>query len=99
MSARSAAIFRELVSSVEPGHFEASDSPLLRQYCVAVEIAERAEQALLKDGPITAGRTSPWVITQEKSLRSIVALSQRLRLSPQARHAANRRRLPSLGDY
>jgi hypothetical protein len=36
-----------------------------------------------------AGRISPWTVIQEKSVRSLVALSMRLRLSPQSRAANN----------
>ncbi|MBX3664977.1 MAG: P27 family phage terminase small subunit [Burkholderiales bacterium] len=99
MSARSAAIFRQLVTSVEPGHFDTCDLPLLRNYAAACEQAEIAEAALAKHGAVTSeGRASPWLVAQEKAHRAIVAYSMRLQLSPQSRHAT-RRRLPPLGGF
>lgn len=91
MSKRAAAIFRELTASVEPAHFDAGDLPLLRQYCAAIELAERAEAALTRDGAVTdKGRPSPWLTVQEKSHRAMTALSLRLRLSPQSRATKRR---------
>lgn len=94
MTKRAAAIFRELTDSVEPDHFETSDIPLLRQFCSACELAERAEVALSKHGAVTdKGRPSAWLPVLEKATRITTALSLRLRISPQAR-ATNKRRAP-----
>ena len=44
-----------------------------------------AAAALQSDGPVIGGRPSPWLIVAEKCDRALVALSMRLRISPQAR--------------
>jgi phage terminase small subunit len=77
-----------------PGHFQASDLPLLVRYVEASVLAEQAASQLRLEGPVVAGRVSPWVTVQEKSVRALVALSMRLRLSPQARAPNNPSRPP-----
>jgi hypothetical protein len=64
---------------VDREHFITSDIPLLAQYAEAVILAENSAAEL---------QTSPSqqaLVTWEKSTRAMVALSMRLRLSPQAR--------------
>ncbi len=79
------ALFRQLVGGCDPQHFMESDSPLLIEYCRAVLLAERAHRELQRKGPVLNSKPSPWILVQEKSVRSMVALSLRLRVSPQAR--------------
>jgi hypothetical protein len=85
-------LFARLVSACPASHFQASDAPLLAQYVANVVLNERAT-AELRTAPIVDGRPSPWLVVAEKSHRAVVALSLRLRLSPQARapHAPTRR--------
>jgi hypothetical protein len=85
-------LFASIVSSCKPGHFQASDAPLLSQYVANVVLNERAA-AELREAPIIDGKASPWLVVAEKSHRAVVALSLRLRLSPQARapHTPTRR--------
>jgi len=78
-------IFRGLVSAVPPDHFRASDMPLIVQYCQAIALGDEASAYIRKEGAVVAGRASPWLIVLEKCQRAVVALSMRLRLSPQAR--------------
>jgi phage terminase small subunit len=87
--------FVDLVSACKPGHFQASDLPLLCRYVEASVLAEQAATELRREGPVIAGRVSPWVTVQEKAVRALVALSMRLRLSPQARAPNNPSRRPS----
>ena len=79
------AIFTEITSQVSADHFRPSDGPLVEQYAQAIALARLAYAALEKEGPVVAGRANPWVVVLEKAHRSSVALSARLRLSPQHR--------------
>ena len=79
-------MFRELVASVPDGHFQAVDAHLLEQYAQAIILAREAFRQLQDDGVIAAdGKPSPWLAVLEKSHKSAIALSARLRLAPQSR--------------
>jgi len=78
-------IWREIVGSCRADHFQPCDRPLLVRYVENVVLARRAAAALTREGPVVAGRTNPWLIVGEKTDRALVALSMRLRISPQAR--------------
>jgi phage terminase small subunit len=78
------ALFIELVAANAHNHFRASDLPLLVSYCSAVVLHERAIAAL-RATPVVGTKSSPWLNVFEKTGRAMVALSMRLRLSPQAR--------------
>src|SRR5262245_49879704 len=80
-----AQVFRELVASAPADHFQSGDGALLEQYAQAILLARQAYAQIEAEGPVVAGRASPWVTVLEKSHRSTVALSARLRLAPQAR--------------
>ena len=45
------------------------------------------------------GKPSPWLTVQEKAVRALVALSLRLRLSPQARQPNNPKRVRAVSAY
>ena len=77
--------FRELVATVDTRHFRPSDVSLLCRYVEADGMAELAAKELREHGPVVDGRPSPWITIQEKQIRALVALSMRLRLSPQSR--------------
>ncbi len=77
-------LFVAIVGNCSHDHFRASDLPLLSRYCEASVLAERAAQQL-RDAPVINGKPSPWLAVREKATRELVALSMRLRLSPQAR--------------
>jgi phage terminase small subunit len=89
LSASERKIFGDLVTSCSADHFRASDLPILCRYVEAIDLAERAARQLRKN-PVLNGKVSPWIVVQEKAVRTIVALSMRLRLSPQARHPTAR---------
>src|SRR5262245_59623711 len=78
-------VFKDIVSACDPKHFRISDLPLLSRYCESVVLADEAARELRNGGAVIDGKPSPWLVVQEKSIRAIVALSMRLRLSPQAR--------------
>ena len=79
---------RELFSSIVGGcdaeHFRQTDLPLLSRYCEAAVLAEQAALEL-RNGAVVNGKSSPWIVIQEKCVRAMVSLSMRLRLSPQSR--------------
>ena len=76
--------FTEIVSTCDARHFRPSDTTLLVRFVEADALAERAAKELRKH-PVVDGKPSPWLAVQEKSVRALVALSMRLRLSPQTR--------------
>ena len=80
--------FLDIVNNCAPTHFQPSDLPLLCRYAEACVLAQRAAKEL-RDKTVINGKASPWLVVQEKSLRAIVALSMRLRLSPQGRRPNN----------
>jgi hypothetical protein len=79
-----ARLFAQLVAANAPAHFKTSDLPLLQQYVAAAVLNDQAT-AELRAGAVVGGRPSPWLAVFEKTNRAVVALSMRLRLSPQAR--------------
>jgi len=94
------ALFVSLVSSNRPEHFKESDMPLLVQYVAACILSERAVDELRVE-PIINNRSTAWLTVFEKASRAMVALSMRLRLSPQARQPNNSgaRPTPRLSAY
>jgi phage terminase small subunit len=93
LSVEEAYTFRQLLASTDAGHFTPSDMPLLVSYAQAIAQHDRAVRAIRREGDVVDGRVSPWVTVLEKSQRALVALSMRLRLSPQARR--ERAQLPT----
>jgi hypothetical protein len=77
-------LFASIVATCKPGHFQTSDAPLLSQYVANVILNERAHDELRSEA-LVGGKPSPWLTVAEKTNRAVVALSLRLRLSPQAR--------------
>jgi hypothetical protein len=70
-------IFVDIVSNSKPTHFIATDLPLLVCYCHAVVMENQLARQVAKDGELLP----KW----ERAAKSLVALSMRLRLSPQSR--------------
>jgi len=79
------AIFTAVVKACDAKHFRQSDLPLLCRFCELTALADQAASELRQHGAVVNGRASPWIVVQEKCVRGLVALSMRLRLSPQAR--------------
>jgi hypothetical protein len=69
---------------------------LLVSYVQAIDLAERAARELRRT-PVLDGKVNPWIIVQEKAVRTIVALSMRRRLSPQARPVSYYERMTTPG--
>jgi hypothetical protein len=78
------AVFVDLVAASDPEHFRSSDVPLLVRYVESIVLADRAAVELRK-GAVVKGKTSPWLAIQREAIKAMVALSIRLRLSPQSR--------------
>lgn len=85
LSDGAAAIFKNIVASVDVSHFADCDLPLIVQYAGAAELAARAQEHLDEHGAVIDGKASPWLTVLEKASRSCVALAARLRLCPQSR--------------
>jgi phage terminase small subunit len=79
------AIVHELIGAVDPDWFRQSDFPLLESYGEAIALERKAYAEIATHGAVVNGRPSPWLTVAEKSTRAVVALSARLRLSPQNR--------------
>jgi hypothetical protein len=77
-------VFVDLVAASDPEHFRSSDVPLLVRYVESIVLADRAALELRK-GAVVKGKTSPWLAIQREAIKAMVALSMRLRLSPQSR--------------
>jgi P27 family predicted phage terminase small subunit len=92
-------IWAQLVGSLDLNHFAPSDLPLLVEYCTAVAQAREAARHLREEGPVVGARVSPWVPYQEKSVRAVLALATRLRLSPQSRARVKVKPEPKLSYY
>ena len=84
LSAAERAIFFGVVAGCDRDHFRPSDLPLLVRYVEAAALGDQAAEQL-RLGVVINGKPSPWITVQEKSVRAMVALSMRLRLSPQSR--------------
>jgi len=80
----SRAIFFDVVAACDRDHFRPSDLPLVVRYVEAAALGDQAA-AQLRLGAVITGKPSPWITVQEKAVRAMVALSMRLRLSPQSR--------------
>jgi len=78
------AVFLDLVNATDPDHFRPSDLPLLLRYVENIVLADRAAVELRRRA-VADGKPSPWLAVQEKATRNVIALSMRLRLSPQSR--------------
>jgi phage terminase small subunit len=76
--------FTDIVANCDARHFRPSDTTLLCRYVESDALAERAAKELRKN-PVVDGKASAWLAVQEKSVRALVSLSMRLRLSPQSR--------------
>jgi hypothetical protein len=87
LSEKEAARFDALIAACDAEHFRPSDMPLLTRFCEADVLGDLAALRLRQEGAVVDGKANAWLIVLEKSQRAIVALSLRLRLSPQSRLA------------
>jgi phage terminase small subunit len=80
-----AAVWRRLIGSCHPDHFNHSDVELIRAYVEAAVLAQEAYAEMRAHGRIIDGRPSPWLPLLEKTTRTLAGLAPRLRLGPSAR--------------
>lgn len=79
------AIWRELVDSLPPDRFHASDRPLLVMYCRALLQAQLAFEALEQYGACDGDSVSPWLRVSDSAAKQAATLATKLRLCPQSR--------------
>jgi phage terminase small subunit len=92
--------FADIVGSCDAAAFRPSDMPLLVSYARSIVQEEEAVRHLQAEGYVIGNRPSPWLVVKEKAHREMVALSMRLRLSPQGRnHRKEIQPEPSLNAY
>jgi len=78
--------FIELIRSCAENHFRSSDLPLICEFIRTSILCERAAVALRDSSPVLPNnRLSPWFGIWTRAQRSLMVLSTRLRLNPQAR--------------
>jgi phage terminase small subunit len=87
------AVFKQIIASVPIEHFKPSDYPLIESYAKAIVLSQRAYAAIEEEGFIVRGKPSPAVSVWEKASKAEVALSARLRLSPQHRYQSTSSKL------
>jgi hypothetical protein len=59
--------------------------PLVAAYARAIVADAHAARQLQEQGAVVNGKPNPWLVPKEKASREMIALSLRLRLSPQGR--------------
>ena len=91
-------VFADIVGACEPEHFRASDLPLLTAYCRAVVLEQQSAREYAK-APVVGNQISAWSIVHANALKSMIALSLRLRLSPQGRAKAVSTKRPMQLSY
>lgn len=79
------AIWRELVDSLPPDRFHASDRPLLVLYTRALHQAELAYEALEQYGAAADDSVSPWQRVADSAVKQAATLATKLRLCPLSR--------------
>jgi phage terminase small subunit len=78
--------FVDIVANCDARHFRPSDTTLLCRFVEADALAEKAAAELRTHGAVSKdGKPNSWLVVQEKSVRALVSLAMRLRLSPQSR--------------
>jgi phage terminase small subunit len=75
-------IFATITATTKTDHFREADVPLIALYCQALELAQQTGADVAKD---PANAPAPLLKAYELASRRVLGLSQRLRLSPQAR--------------
>jgi phage terminase small subunit len=94
--------FLDLIDALAPTHFRGEDITLLCAYCAAADMAETAAREMaLPSGFVTnEGRPSPWFAIYTGAVKTMGALSLRLRISPQSRVAkASKKQTPVPMSY
>jgi hypothetical protein len=76
-------VFLDIIAASKPDAFKASDSPLLSAFCRAILLERRSAATL------AGGYDKEALAAWNAAVKAVVALSMRLRLSPQSRAPNN----------
>jgi phage terminase small subunit len=82
LSASQRELFATITATTKIDHFRESDAVLIGLYCQALELAQSTGADVARD---PAKASAPLLKSYELATRRVLGLSQRLRLSPQAR--------------
>jgi phage terminase small subunit len=77
-------LFATIVATTKTDHFREADAPMIALYCQALELAQQTAAEITKN---PANASGSLLKSYELATRRVLGLSQRLRLSPQARRA------------
>jgi phage terminase small subunit len=103
LTGREREVFVDIVASCTATHFQPQDLPLLCAYARALVLERLAAAQLEAEGYVITGaqgaRPSPWLAVLAQATKSMLALSHRLRLSPQGRSPTNPKRAPVVSYY
>jgi len=78
-------VFWSLTTQVPAAQFQPADLPLICRWCELTVLADRAAAEMATGNLVENGLPSPWIAIHEKATKQLIALSLRLRLSPQSR--------------
>ena len=78
-------VFWSLITQVPVTQFQPADLPLICRWCELTVVADRAAAEMTTGNLVENGLPSPWIAIHEKATKQLIALSLRLRLSPQSR--------------
>ena len=78
-------VFWSLITQVPATQFQPADLPLICRWCELTVVADRAAAEMATGNLVENGLPSPWIAIHEKATKQLIALSLRLRLSPQSR--------------
>ena len=78
-------VFWSLITQVPVTQFQPADLPLICRWCELTVVADRAAAEMATGNLVENGLPSPWIAIHEKATKQLIALSLRLRLSPQSR--------------
>jgi phage terminase small subunit len=79
-------VFWSLITQTPASQFQPADLPLICRWCELTALADRAAAELsTASNLVENGLPSPWISIHERATKQLIALSLRLRLSPQSR--------------
>ena len=78
-------VFWSLITQVPATQFQPADLSLICRWCELTVVADRAAAEMATGNLVENGLPSPWIAIHEKATKQLIALSLRLRLSPQSR--------------
>jgi hypothetical protein len=90
--------FLDLVLGHPPDHFQPTDVPIILAYCQTVVLMDLAAGELAVRIGVD-DKPSPWIAEHGRLAKTLIALSRRLRVGPQARMPNNPTRAPATSYY